>query len=156
MTQKITRDQLISVLRRYRDTQRSGIKQIDEQIKLFREDCIFISFPVASVVGSAEPRLLHGRQALYEAFVAYNDYIMGQTSVTIKYVDAYAHPEDDGSGGTCGFTLLIEIINGQQTSLAMNQAQFHVDAAGLVHRMMNWQAHSTASIQATAMENDFN
>lgn len=143
----IDRDCLLNVLRRYQDTQPGGIKHVDEQIELFRHDCIFISFPVISVVGSVEPRLMHGRGALYDAFQSYNDYMRQQDSVSITYVDAYADVQNDGLAGICGFTLIIHVLSGAKRSMALNQAQFHVGADGLIRRMMNWQAMSTAQIQ---------
>jgi hypothetical protein len=143
----IDRRVLVAILKRYEETQPEGVKQVDAQIALFSDQCVFVSFPVATVVGSAEARLLHGRQAICDAFQAYNDFIAQQEVVTISYLDAYADARADGLGGVCGFTLLIEVQNGEQRSMATNQAQFHVDAQGLVYRMMNWQASSTAQIR---------
>jgi len=143
----INREQLMNVMKRYQDTQPRGVKDVGAQIELFSPDCVFVSFPVASVVGSVEPRLLHGRAALRDAFVAYNDFIMKQPFVDITYVDPYADVSQDGRSGICGFTLVIDVVNESTQSVAMNQAQFHVGADGLICRLMNWQASSTSSIR---------
>lgn len=142
----IDRACLLNVIDRYQQTQPDGVKCVDEQIRLFSQDCVFISFPVVSVVGSAEPRLLRGQAAIHEAFVAYNQFIASQDSVAIRYQDAYADPLPDGLGGVCGFTLLIDVVNEGKAALAINHAQFHVDQNGLIVRMMNWQATGTVEI----------
>ena len=100
----IDRDQLLAVLDRYQQRQPGGVKQVDAQLSLFDPDCVFISFPVASDVGQVAPRLIGGREALRNAFVAYDEFIKVQQAVDITYVDAYADARDDGRGGVCGFT----------------------------------------------------
>lgn len=147
----IDRDDLLAVMKRYQQTQPEGVKQVNAQLELFSADCVFISFPVASVVGHVQPRMLCGHEALRDAFVAYNQFIEAQDAVDITYIDAYADTRADGRGGICGFTLLINVVNGEKRSMAMNQAQFHVAADGLVCRMMNWQANSTLPIQNAVM-----
>jgi len=145
---------LMNVMKRYQDTQPRGVKDVGAQIELFSPDCVFVSFPVASVVGSVEPRLLHGRAALRDAFVAYNDFIMKQPFVGITYVDTYADVSQDGRSGICGFTLVIDTGDERMQSMAINQAQFHVRTDGLIYRMMNWQASSTPSIRDAVLGTD--
>ena len=138
---------LMNVMKRYQDTQPRGVKDVNAQIELFSLDCVFVSFPVASVVGSVEPRLLRGREALHDAFVAYNHFILKQPFVDISYVDTYAVASQDGRSGICGFTLVIDMGDERIQSMAMNQAQFHVRTDGLICRLMNWQASSTLPIR---------
>ena len=148
-------ERLLAVAKRYQDTQPDGVKQIQAQLALFTRDTVFVSFPVAQVVGSHEPRLLVGREALRQAFLDYNAFIGGVQSLTMTYHDVYAHQPAETEIGTCGFTLLINMQRDNQVSSALNHLQLHVNEQGLICRSMNWQASMTGQSSHAIMARAF-
>jgi len=150
----ITTELLQQVITRYQQTQPGGIKLVDEQLAIFSPDCVFISFPVASVVGSTEARVLRGHKAMREAFVNYNEFIRGYESVLMTYADAYTQVSNDARTGICGFTLKIHTTKKapeqglDQHSYALNHLQLQVDESGLVIKSLNWQASVASDVHA--------
>jgi len=144
-------EQLLAVARCYQDTQPNGIKEVEQQLALFAEDTVFISFPIAQVVGSNEPRLLMGKAALREAFLSYNVFAKQAQSLAMTYHHAYAYVDPETNKGVCGFTLLIQMREDEKLSVAMNHLQLHVNEDNLIDRSVNWQAQATPEIVNQAL-----
>lgn len=134
----MTRDVIADALKYYQDSQPNGFKDIDKQLKLYTEDSIFISFPVAGVVGNSGARVMNGVEEIKTAFDEYNQFIKDIDNFTIEYL----HPMIDEHDLKGSFIMKITHASDGIKSTFLNYLQMHFNQDMKVTFSLNWQANA--------------
>tara|TARA_R110000868_G_scaffold411611_1_gene705894 strand:- start:1655 stop:2098 length:444 start_codon:yes stop_codon:yes gene_type:complete len=133
-----TRDAIAAALKYYQDSQPNGLKDIDKQLKLYTEDSIFVSFPVAGVVGKNDARVMKGIKEIKIAFDEYNHFIKDIENFTIEYL----HTMIDEHNLKGSFVMKITHTTNKIKSIFLNYLQMQFNHDMKVTFSLNWQANA--------------
>jgi hypothetical protein len=135
------RESIKAVIKHYQDCQLSGIKDVERQMEIYSDDSRFIVFPVASVVGMSEPRVLEGKQAIRELMEHYNKLAIACESVSIHNRELMIDPEAlRGS-----FVMEITMTSDGESQHYLNYLQMQLSSDMQVVSSLNWQADVSGS-----------
>ena len=120
----------------YKNTQKNGLKDCHEQIKMFDDKCLWLSFSDPQVITGGGVKTANGKQALLKLFEQYNDTVRNLFLIEIAYLNEFA----DESNHICGFNMLITIQKEQsgEKSKFFNTLELHINDQNKVCKACNW------------------
>lgn len=120
----------------YKNTQKDGLKNCNEQIKMFDENCLWLSFSSSEVVSGGGVKVAKGRAELLTLFEKYNDTVRDFYIINIEYLNQFTDEENR----VCGFNMLITLqkSKSEQPNQFFNTLELHVNQNNKVFKAYNW------------------
>lgn len=135
------RQKIIDVVMHYQSCQASGIKDVDKQMEIFTEDCAFLCFSAAAVVGTTGVVVYDGKEEISKAFEQYNRHIGQPENIEIEYFDLVIDEENL----RCNFNMLLHIKTDPNNPVDFfNMLQFHLNKELKIFKAYNWQGDTGA------------
>lgn len=130
------RQKITDVVKHYQTCQASGIKDVDTQMEIFTEDCAFLCFSAAAVVGSSGVAIYDGKEEIRKAFEQYNRHIGEPENIEIDYFDLVVDEENL----RCNFNMFLHIKTNPNNPVEFfNMLQFHLNEEFKIFKAYNWQ-----------------
>lgn len=133
---KSLRQQIADVILHYQNSQATGLKDIESQLQIFTDNCIFMSFAASELAGKAGIHSYRNKDELRESLKEYNDHIQNPNNVDIEYFDTIIDEENMRAS----FNLLFQVTTDpSQPKEFFNTIQFYLNKDLKVFKAYNWQ-----------------